>query len=101
MSPEEVNRASRLKTAQHRWKGIHKLTEECGEVLQLIGKINVFPDGDHPDGAGPLKRRIGDELDDLEAAITYFREQIGVDRNIERMNAKLTKFRDWGLSGVL
>lgn len=61
-------------TSTDRWKGIHKLTEECGEVLQVVGKINVFPDGDHPDGGPPLRQRLEEELADLEAAIIYVRQ---------------------------
>lgn len=34
------------------WKGIGKLIEECGEVLQVAGKAIAFPRGPHPDGAG-------------------------------------------------
>lgn len=88
-------------TSSHRWKGIHKLTEEMGELAQVIGKTNVFPDGVHPDGGPPLAQRFSDELTDLEAAIEYFRTQNTIPRDIVRFDDKLAKFRKWGLTGVL
>lgn len=83
-----------------RWKGIHKLTEEMGEVAQVVGKINAFPDGIHPDGGKHLRDRIRDELADLEAAITYFREQNGILPDPERTRRKLLLFFGWVLTGV-
>ena len=88
-------------TSHHRWKGIHKLIEEMGEVAQVIGKINAFPDGEHPDGGPPLQQRIADELTDLDAAIQYFREKNGIMSDSVRYTDKLGKFRAWGLSGVI
>lgn len=84
------------------WKGIGKLTEEAGEVLQLLGKAIAFPVGEHPDGHGPLKVRLEDELGDLLASILYFAAANGLDLpKIERRNeVKLSKFIEWGLSGV-
>lgn len=92
---------ARHETAHHRWKGIHKLTEEMGELGQVIGKTNVFPDGVHPDGGPPLAQRFSNELTDVEAAIQYFRDMNNLQRDIVRYDDKLSKFRTWGLSGVL
>ena len=82
-----------------RWFGIHKLVEEMGELLQVIGKLGEYPEGDHPDGAGDLTVRLREELTDVKAAIAYFEErnQIPEDRN--RFLSKLSKFRKWGLAG--
>ena len=44
------------------YRGIAKLVEECGEVLQLLGKAMAFPDGEHPDKKGPLNERLPIEL---------------------------------------
>lgn len=76
-------------------RGISKLTEECGEVLQLLGKLNVFPGGDHPDGKGDLYKRIADELDDLQAAITFFRMANEVKPDDDRIRRKYDLFKEW------
>lgn len=84
------------------WKGIYKLQEEMGEVGQILGKLGAFPSGDHPDGAGDLKRRLEDELSDLTAAINYVVEENILDTNRmhERALNKLKQFRNWGLTGL-
>lgn len=84
------------------FKGIFKLIEECGEVIQVAGKLGPFPQGDHPDGAGPLKERLEDELADLTAASRYVIETNGLDavRMEARARAKLKRFQDWGLTGI-
>lgn len=84
------------------WKGIGKLIEECGEVLQLCGKAIPFPTGDHPDGLGPIDGRIELELGDLLAAIEYFVSENDLDGEMihERKFHKLRKFKEWGLTGV-
>lgn len=85
------------------WKGIHKLTEESGEVLQLLGKLGAFPEGPHPDGQGDLKERLEDELADLSAAASYFAEtnELDLGKMQARSDEKLEKFRHWGLTGVI
>lgn len=86
---------------QH-WKGIGKLTEECGEVLQLAGKTIPYPVGPHPDGKGPVRDRFLLELGDLLAAIDYFREVNHLpDGPIEyQRQRKLSQFRAWDLTGI-
>lgn len=83
------------------WRGIHKLTEEMGELGQVIGKAGAFPVGDHPDGGPPLRQRFEEELADVEAAILYFREVNNLDPMPARRVEKLQMFRKWGLSGPL
>lgn len=90
----------RMSTEHERWKGIHKLTEECGELCQVIGKINAFPDGNYPDGGPSLGLRLEEELADVEAAIAYVREKNSLSPMTDRVAEKLWKFRNWGLSGV-
>lgn len=86
------------------WRGIGKLTEESGEVLQLAGKIIAFPSGPHPDGAGDLGARIRDELADLLAAIDYFSNKNfsrkEVQQMLSRRKKKLRQFHEWELSGI-
>ena len=87
--------------ADVQWRGLHKLTEEMGELAQVIGKLGAFPVGDHPDGGPPLRQRLEEECADVEAAILYFRERNGLDPMPARRVEKLQKFRKWGLSGPL
>ena len=84
------------------WKGIGKLVEECGEVLQLCGKAIPFPTGNHPDGLGSIDTRIELELGDLLAAIAYVIDENGLDGEMihTRKAHKLYKFKEWGLTGI-
>ena len=54
------------------WPGLAKLAEECGELVQVIGKIMAYPDASqpHPDGSD-LVKRLQVELGDLQAAADY------------------------------
>jgi hypothetical protein len=85
---------------QERWRGIGKLTEECGEVLQLLGKAIAFPSGDHPDGLGSMRERLPLELADLKAAIEYFERSNKLRVDTFRQAEKVTLFEKWGLTGV-
>ncbi len=89
-------------TVEH-WRGISKLMEECGELIQIAAKAQAFPTGDHPDGKGPVQPRLVEELADVKAAIRYFEEANGLAVDTEhdpRFLDKLAKFRAWGLRGV-
>lgn len=82
------------------WPGLAKLIEECAEVVQLGGKIMAYPDGDHPDGEGPLDERLADELGDLLAAVAYHRAHnrrlVRLKGRIElRLTAKFHLFQRW------
>ena len=84
------------------WRGIHKVTEECGELLQVLGKLGPFPSGNHPDGKGDLKDRLEEELADLQAACAYFAVINGLDteKMKARTNHKIARFNHWGLTGI-
>ena len=84
------------------WKGIGKLVEECGEVMQAAGKAIAFPEGDHPDGKGPVADRLAEECADLYAALDYFVSVNGLPVAEVRLrrDIKVAKFTAWGLSGV-
>lgn len=84
------------------WKGIGKLIEECGEVLQVAGKAIAFPRGPHPDGAGEVYPRFIEELADLQAAIDYFVSVNGISgaKFETRRTNKLHYFYHWDLNGV-
>lgn len=51
-----------------KWPGLAKLNEECGELVQVIGKIMAHPS---PDEAKKLHDRLIEEMADVDAAIDY------------------------------
>ena len=81
------------------WPGLSKLVEECGEVIQVAGKL-IATDGDegHWDGTN-LRCRMVEELADLSAAIEFVRGYClgGQDngRLERRRAAKFTQFVTW------
>ena len=84
------------------WKGIFKLLEEMGELIQVLGKLGPFPSGRHPDKGPPLQERLEEEIADCYAALDYFRmsNQLDDDRINGRRQDKLNKYLHWGLTGV-
>lgn len=79
-------------------KGAAKLIEECGELLQELGKrLAYYTTDEHPDGKGPLNERIQDEMGDVIAAIQFHAETWPLDQDaiVERAYRKLNLFRMW------
>jgi NTP pyrophosphatase (non-canonical NTP hydrolase) len=89
--------------AAERWKGIFKLTEECGELGQVLGKLGPFPGGEHPSGED-LRRKLIEEIGDVKAALQYFivlnLQQSEMEEINDRATAKFRQFIEWGLTGV-
>jgi len=83
------------------WPGISKLIEECGEVMQVAGKlIGSHGDPAHFDGSNlgsNLKARLESELGDLMAAITFVSDKCGLDADVivRRTNEKRDLFLKW------
>lgn len=77
--------------------GLSKLIEECGEVLQVAGKLLQYPEGEHPDGKGDLLLRLQAELGDLMAAMGFVVDQLGIDHEAVSVHAvgKLALFHQW------
>lgn len=85
---------------QNAWPGISKLIEECGEVLQVAGKI-IATGGrtDHWSGRD-LGNDLIEELGDLSAAIWFVLEHctelpLGPLRVADRKAAKIALFEEW------
>lgn len=79
------------------WPGTSKLIEECGEVLQVLGKlIGTGGASAHWDGSD-LEQRLTEELGDLSAALHFFVTTNGLDWSAinERKSAKWAKFYQW------
>lgn len=78
--------------------GVAKFTEETGEALKEIGKIQgIGHMGNHWDGKGELKTRLENELADVWASIDYLTQENGLDkeRMKKRSKAKMKKFMTW------
>lgn len=78
-------------------KGLAKLIEECGEVIQIGGKVLQVGSIDEKHWSGVLRTMMEDEIADLQAAIEFVIAQnrlnkikIGV-----RRARKLKQFNEW------
>lgn len=82
--------------------GLAKLAEECGELLQVVGKKLAYPEGDHPDGVGPLDERMQEEMADVMAAILFTANKLKLDVEAigNRMETKIALFEKWDESGI-
>jgi NTP pyrophosphatase (non-canonical NTP hydrolase) len=80
------------------WPGLAKLTEECGEVLQVVGKL-LMTHGDPAHWSGNLRTMLLEEVADVEAAISFFTwHNLSPDEaaaHSRRVEEKITKFNDW------
>lgn len=81
-----------------KWPGLSKLIEECGEVLQIAGKlIATGGRSDHWSGLD-LVAELEKEIGDLEAAAMFFVEmnpQLDAVAIANRVNAKVDLFKEW------
>lgn len=78
--------------------GLVKLSEELGELQQVVAKKMACMDTDeHWDGAGSLAKRMQDEMGDVLAAIEFVKETFSLDRDAvaNRAYVKLHRFRGW------
>lgn len=82
--------------------GLLKLTEECGELVQVASKLASYPRlvfamfAKHPDGT-VLRERLQDEMGDVLAAIQFVTEKLTLDSDTidARKFRKLSRFRQW------
>jgi NTP pyrophosphatase (non-canonical NTP hydrolase) len=77
--------------------GISKLIEECGELVQVLGKKLAYWFTDaHPDGK-PLKLRIEHEIGDVQAACDFVTKYHGLSGSTiaARRRQKLELFERW------
>lgn len=104
-----VSKKSASRVSQ-KWAGIAKLQEEMGELQCILGKLSAYPSGEHPDAvyAGPLLKRLQDELGDVLAAVEFFTmmspEDLKAEDILTRKQMKLKLFlcweRDEGMKGA-
>ena len=83
--------------------GLAKLSEESGELLQVVGKMLQYPNlqleqilEKHPDGTY-LRERLIEEMGDLMAALDFVRVKLELNQQaiIDRWHAKLRLFQQW------
>jgi NTP pyrophosphatase (non-canonical NTP hydrolase) len=83
-------------------EGLSKLIEECGEVLQVAGKIQGAGGIDvrHWDEVvvkQTLRERLEDEIGDLLAAINFVvdKNRLSLSKIQARRDCKLDQFQTW------
>ena len=79
-------------------KGLTKLQEECGELIQIAAKKAAYLETDtHPDGKGSLKRRLAEEVADVIAAAKFVQEKLELDGDfiMQRTEVKFARFKRW------
>lgn len=78
-------------------KGLAKLAEECGELLQIVGKKIAYPEGDHPDQVGDLDFRLELEMADVYAALAFVQWKMELSSAYidMRVRDKLKLFKQW------
>lgn len=70
--------------------GLAKLAEECGELLQVIGKkLAYYTTQTHPDDGPPLDDRLRDEMADVAATIGFVAEAYKLDMDAFERRADL------------
>ena len=84
-----------------RQKGLAKLTEECGELLQVAGKMVQYPElqlleENHPDGTN-LRDRAIEEMGDVLAAVSFVARKLNLNQSaiLRRRDDKLGLFEKW------
>lgn len=79
------------------WPGLSKLIEECGEVVQVAGKLlGTGGNTNHWDGTD-LRERLQEEVADVIAAAQFVVEQCKLDPYVinDRTREKLLLFDMW------
>lgn len=85
--------------AKKKWLGLHKLAEECAEVIQELMKLNSYPEGVHPRRKRSVILTTEEEIADVEAILEYFKlkNKLNADKIKRRKAYKLRKWvKRWG-----
>ena len=77
-------------------KGLTKLVEECGELIQACAKKMAYMEGSHPDGTD-IDSRIEEEMADVLSAIGFVVDSLALDTSViqSRLDRKAKLFREW------
>lgn len=82
------------------FRGFYKVQEEMGELNQVMGKLATCLEGKYWDGTD-LVPLMEQELVDVMATIIYFVKTNNLKFDEDRLRDKLTKFEQWGLTGII
>lgn len=68
-------------------KGLLKLSEECGELIQIVAKkMNSMHSDQHPNGRDSIKLKLEHEMADVISSITYSSIKLKLDiANIQKL----------------
>lgn len=79
-------------------KGLAKLIEECGELIQVAGKRLAYYTTDYPPDNGPrLTQRLEEEICDVMAAylLVVTLNELELKLVDERETMKFKRFMEW------
>lgn len=79
-------------------KGLVKLVEECGELIQIAAKKMATMESDeHWDSKGSMKKRLEEEIADVSAATAFVAIKFDLDLEYiyNRIDEKILKFQKW------
>jgi NTP pyrophosphatase (non-canonical NTP hydrolase) len=82
-------------------RGLVKLMEECGELVQAAAKKSAYMETDlHPDGQS-LQTRLEEEIADVCAACYFVTETFRLDKDViaRRTTDKFNMFSRWHKEG--
>lgn len=83
--------------------GLAKLVEECGEVMQVAGKMIQYPElqpitnvNKHPDGT-VLRDKLEEEIADVAASLRFVADKLKLSKVkiSKRLAEKLKLFEQW------
>lgn len=84
------------------WPGIAKLNEECGELVQVIGKL-MATHGDPAHNSGNLREKLIEEMADCAAALIFVRDRCltkdEIKKLAKRADMKARRFEKWHKKG--
>ena len=106
MSAEHAEWPPRFQFASDVWPGLAKLSEECGEVVQVVGKIiGTAGTMEFRDGRKVGRERLVDELGDLTAIAQFVIDHaLTKDERTEvtrRARRKRAQFKEWRKTELL
>lgn len=83
------------------WPGVSKLTEECGELLQVLGKLGGSR-GKTNHWSGDLIEKLHEEMGDVLAALAFVRDfnpELNDEAIHRQRDRKYVQFVKWHLTG--
>lgn len=77
--------------------GLCKLTEECGELIQVAAKMTAYWPKPSTHSQGELELKLEDEIGDVLAAIQFVTEKLGLsEHDIQaRVTVKYNQYKKW------